>query len=304
MLYPDSFSLHRISTTLGTLVAYRKDEATVDSQAIPSTHKLSHPPLAFFHGFGGGSSAYEWSQVYPAFTADYSVVAYDLLGWGRSHHLDRAYRLDDYLSNLEEILATLQPAPIVVASSLTAAMMIRLAVQKPESIRALLLVAPSGLSDFGEDYSRSPFAQLVSTPMVDRVLYATAIATSFGIRSFLENRQFARRDRINNEIIEAYLASAQQPNAEYSALSFVRGDLCFDLAEDIPQLAVPTAIFWGQQSQFTSVELGKRLAALNPQAIRNFNVIENAGLTPQLEVPAVLIGKMRQVLREFGLAST
>lgn len=304
MLYPDSFSLHRVSTDLGTLVAYRKDEAPVDSQAVPSTHELSHLPLAFFHGFGGGSSAYEWSQVYPAFTADYSVVAYDLLGWGRSHHLDRAYHLDDYLSNLQEILATLQPAPIVVASSLTAAMMIRLAVQKPESFRALLLVAPSGLSDFGEDYSRSPFAQLVSTPMVDRVLYATAIATSFGIRSFLENRQFARRDRINNEIIEAYLASAQQPNAEYSALSFVRGDLCFDLAEDIPQLAVPTAIFWGQQSQFTSVELGKRLAALNPQAIRHFDVIEDAGLTPQLEVPAVLIGKMRQVLREFGLAST
>ncbi|MEO1146114.1 MAG: alpha/beta hydrolase, partial [Cyanobacteria bacterium J06638_22] len=226
---------------------------------------------------------------------------YDLLGWGRSHHLDRAYRLDDYLTNLQEILATLTPAPIVVASSLTAAMILRLATQKPEAFRALLLVAPSGLSDFGEDYSRSPFAQLISTPVLDRVLYTTAIATQFGIRSFLETRQFAQRDRINNEIIEAYLASAKQPNAEYSALSFVRGDLCFDLAEDIPQLTVPTAIFWGRQSQFTSVELGQRLATLNPQAIRSFDIIEEAGLTPQLEQPAVLIGQMRRTLRALGL---
>lgn len=303
MLYLDGFSLHRVSTTLGTIVAYRPDASSTESLSISLVDETPsngfHATLAFFHGFGGGSSAYEWSQVYPAFSADYSVVAYDLLGWGRSHHLDRSYYLDDYLSTLREVLATHEPAPIVVASSLTAAMLIRLAVQEPDLFRALILVAPSGLSDFGEDYSRSPFAQIVSTPVLDRILYATAIATPLGIRSFLENRQFAKRDRVNNEIVEAYLASAQQPNAEYSALSFVRGDLCFDLAEAVPHLTVPTAMFWGRESQFTSVELGQRLAALNPQAIRHFEVIEDVGLTPQLELPAVLIGKMRRVLRDF-----
>jgi len=334
MLYPDDFSLQRVSTSLGTLIAYRKDESlgdsphsssgsgiavdvpTVDVPTIdvptvdaPTDSPTTNTPttdspkttLAFLHGFGGGSSSYEWSYIYPAFTADYSVMAFDLLGWGRSHHLDRDYRLDDYLSNLQELLATLKPAPIVVASSLTAAMMIRLAAKDPDCCRALLLVSPSGLSDFGEDYSRSPFAQLVSTPVLDRIFYTTLLATPFGIRSFLENRQYAQRNRISNEVVDAYLASAQQPGAEYSALSFVRGDLCFDVAEDVPQLTVPTAIFWGQQAQFTSVELGKRLAALNPQAIQHFEVIPDTGLTPQLELPAVLIGKMRQVLRSFGL---
>jgi len=43
-------------------------------------------PLVFFHGFGGGSSSYEWSKVYPAFASDYRVLAPDLLGWWRSAH--------------------------------------------------------------------------------------------------------------------------------------------------------------------------------------------------------------------------
>lgn len=41
--------------------------------------------LIFLHGFGGGSSAYEWSKVYPALAADYRIVAPDLIGWGRSN---------------------------------------------------------------------------------------------------------------------------------------------------------------------------------------------------------------------------
>ena len=88
----------------------------------------------------------------------------------------------------------------------------------------------------------------------------------------------------------------RQPNAEYSALSFVRGDLCFDLSQYIEQLTIPTAIIWGQESQFTGPEIGRRLAEMNPTAIRVFQVIEEVGLTPQLELPAVTIGLIRKFL--------
>ncbi len=158
------------------------------------------------------------------------------------------------------------------------------------------MITPAGLSDFGEDYSRSFFAQLVNLPIVDRLLYSTGIATSNGIRSFLEQRQFAEPNRIYEEIVEAYLQSAQQPNAEYAALSFVRGDLCFDLSLYIQQLTTPTAIIWGQKSQFTGPEIGRRLAEKNPQAIRVFQQLEDVGLTPQLELPAVTIGLIRRFL--------
>ncbi len=151
-------------------------------------------------------------------------------------------------------------------------------------------------SDFGQDYSRSFFAQLVSVPIFDRLLYSAGIATSGGIRTFLEQRQFAQSSRVYQEIVDAYLESAQHPNAEYAALSFVRGDLSFDLSLYIQQLKTPTAIIWGQKSQFTGPEIGRRLAEINPQAIQFFQPLEDVGLTPQLELPAVTIGLIRRFL--------
>jgi pimeloyl-ACP methyl ester carboxylesterase len=293
MLQPPGFYQHFASTSLGTMVYY-----TSEGAPWPPDSSLTEPStLVFLHGFGGGSSSYEWSKVYPAFAAEYRILAPDLIGWGRSTHLNRLYQIDDYLTTIAEFIKTTCPEPVtVIASSLTAALTVRVAIAHPQLFKSLILVAPAGLSDFGNDYTRSIFAQVVTTPLLDRVLYNAAIASEFGIRNFLEQRQFAQADRVYPEIVKAYLASAQQPNAEFSALSFVRGDLSFDLAQYIPQLTIPTALIWGQKSQFTGPDIGRRLADLNPQAIKFLEILDDVGLTPQLELPAVTTGLIRKFL--------
>ncbi len=294
MFLPTGFCQRSVTTKLGTMVYYTAEGAPWLSEAG------DQPTLVFLHGFGGGSSAYEWSKVYPAFASEYRILAPDLIGWGRSEHPERQYQVEDYITTIIEFLEqTCEGAVPVVASSLTAAIVIRAAILRPELFQSLILTTPAGLSDFGEDYTRSFFAQLVSTPIVDRVLYSAGIATSWGIRNFLEQRQFAHADRIFPEIVEAYLESALQPNAEYAALSFVRGDLSFDLARYIAELTVPTAMIWGKRSQFTGPEIGRRLADLNPQAIRELYVLEDVGLTPQLELPAVTIALIRRFLAQL-----
>lgn len=299
MIEPTGFKQNSQPTSLGRMVYYT-------AAGIPWAEKngvelTELPTLTFLHGFGGGSSAYEWSKVYPAFATEYRILAPDLIGWGRSEHPARNYTIDDYITTIIEFLSgTCRDAVPVVASSLTAALTIRAAIKRPDLFKCLILTTPSGLSDFGKDYRSNFFAQLVSTPILDRILYTTAIATSAGIRNFLETRQFAKSNRIYEEIVEAYLASAQQPNAEYAALSFVRGDLCFDLSLYIPQLTIPTAIIWGQKSEFTSPEVGKRLAALNPEAIKIFQTLDDVGLTPQLELPGVTIGLIRRYLKALN----
>lgn len=295
MFQPLGFRQHSINTSLGKMVYY-----VPEAEPWTETAVEKKPKLVFLHGFGGGSSAYEWSKVYPAFVSDYAVLAPDLPGWGQSDHLDRPYHIDDYLGAITEFLEKTCEEPVsVVASSLTAAFTIRVAIARPDLFRSLILVAPAGLSDFGEDNTRSFFAQLVSTPILDRLIYSTAVATSGGIRNFLEQRQFANPKRVYSEIVDAYLTSAQQPNAEYSALSFVRGDLSFDLAPYMSQLTTPTALIWGKAAQFTSPELGKKLAALNPDAIKALEILEDVGLTPQLELPAVTIGLIRKFLPQL-----
>jgi len=295
MLVPIGFGQRSIVTSLGRMVYYTADQ--MPWMRLPTSGSDNLPNLVFFHGFGGGSSAYEWSKVYPAFAAEYRILAPDLIGWGRSEHPQLNYKVEDYITTLIEFLEkTCGSGTNVIASSLTGAIAIRAAIARPDLFKSLILTIPSGLSDFGEDYSRSLFAQIVSTPILDRLLYSTGIATDGGIRSFLEQRQFADASRVYQEIVDAYLESATQPNAEYAALSFVRGDLCFDLSLYISELTTPTAIIWGEKSKFTGPDIGQRLANLNPTAVKVFQTLEDVGLTPQLEIPAVTIGLIRQYL--------
>ena len=296
MLVPLGFGQRSTVTSLGRMVYYTAEK--MPWTGLPNSTSENKPNLVFFHGFGGGSSAYEWSKVYPAFAAEYRILAPDLIGWGRSEHPPRNYLVEDYITTLIEFIEKTCGSPTdVIASSLTGAIAIRAAIARPDLFKSLILTIPSGLSDFGQNYGRSFFAQLVGTPILDRLLYSTGIATDGGIRSFLEQRQFADSRRVYQEIVDAYLQSALEPNAEYAALSFVRGDLSFDLSLYITQLTTPTAIIWGEKSQFTGPDIGQRLANLNPQAIKVFQPLENVGLTPQLEIPAVTIGLIRQYLK-------
>lgn len=296
MFIPIGFEQHSVVTSLGTMVYYSgAEELWLRSPNLPS--------LVFLHGFGGGSSAYEWSKVYPAFAADYRILAPDLIGWGRSDHPERNYQVDDYIQTTIEFLEKTGDRPTtVIASSLTAAITIRAAIARPELFKSLILTTPAGLSDFGEDYRNNFFVQIVKTPILDRFFYNVGITNPSGIRRFLEIRQFANTSRIYEEIVEAYLESAKQPNGEYAALSFVRGDLCFDLSLYMPDLTIPTAIIWGRQSQFTSPEIGQRLAKLNPTAVKVFQQLDDVGLTPQLELPGLTIGLIRKFLKLFSAA--
>jgi len=295
MFIPPGFSHRSIQTSLGQMVYYTNAEKPWDSYQADDRETM-----VFLHGFGGGSSAYEWSKVYPAFAAEYRIIAPDLIGWGRSDHPARSYRVEDYITVLTEFLEQVcdRPTP-VIASALTAAFTIRVAINRPELFKLLIGTTVAGLAEFGKNYRHSSFAQFAQTvnyPVLNQLLYSTGVSNSFGIRGFLEQRQFARSERVYPEIVDAYLKSSQQENAEYAALSFVRGDLCFDLSQYITKLTVPTAIIWGQGAEFTGPDVGRRLAEMNPQAIRIFYQMDDVGFTPQLELPGITVGLIRKFL--------
>lgn len=287
-----SFGREYVPTSLGGMT-YVKFE-TPDGRNVGAGDRSStsqRSPLLFFHGFGGGASAYEWSKVYPAFATTHTVIVPDLLGWGQSQHPPRRYRPEDYLLVLQEFIQAVASTPAVaIASSLTAALIARLAVRHPELFDSLFLVCPSGFRDFGKAAGRRIPLPVINTPLLDRAIYALGATNEWAVRSFLERFIFSERDRLSAETVAAYLASAQQPNAEYAALSFLRGDLYFDLADYLPALNVPTAFAWGDRAQFTPAAVGYKLAALNPTSIRAFHLIPNAGVFPHLELPAAIAG--------------
>lgn len=294
---PPGFTQHIITTFLGVMVYYTPTGCPW--RGHPEVGE-DLPPLVFLHSLGGGSSAYEWSKVYPAFAPDYRVIAPDLIGWGRSTHPVRNYQPADYFQVITELLEKIGTPVTIVAASLTGGLVIRLAIQRPDLFRSLFLVSPAGYADFDSNYGNGLPAKIAGIPGIDRLLYAAGAANELAVRNFLEQFLFADRSRVTGEMVEAYLTSAQQLNAEYAALSSLRGDLCFDLSLYLPQLNVPTFFVWGEKSRFGGAALGKRLAALNPQAVREFWTIPDAGVLPHLETPAIVIGLLRKALTRLN----
>jgi pimeloyl-ACP methyl ester carboxylesterase len=295
---PPGFGQQIIKTSLGVMVYYTPVAAPWRSEQNPEAEPAL-PALVFLHSLGGGSSAYEWSKVYPAFAPDYRVIAPDLIGWGQSAHPQRDYRIEDYLTVFTELLESVGAPVPVIASSLTAGLTIRLAILRPDLFKLLFLVAPAGYADFGADYGRNLPAQIARIPGVDRLIYSLGAANELAVRNFLEQFLFAERSRVTAEMVAAYLTSAQQLNAEYAALASLRGDLCFDLSLYVPQLNVPTVLVWGSQSRFGSPEIGRRLARLNPQVIRSVQQVEQAGVLAHLEQPAQVIRLLRAALQDL-----
>lgn len=284
-----------IDTSLGLLSFYT---SVGDPWPVPST---TAQPIVFLHSFGGGASAYEWSKVYPAFLSqDYRVIVPDLIGWGQSAHPVRDYRVEDYLTTITELIEkTCTRSVDLVAASLTGAIAIRLAIQRPDLVRSLFLVCPSGFSDFGEDAGRRLPLQLLNVPLLDEFIYSVGATNEVAVRNFLERFLFADPNRVSQEMVDAYLESATQPNARYAALAFLRGNLYFNLANYIQQLSTPTVIIWGEQAQFTPANLGQRLANLNPQTIQFFVRLADTGVLPHLEQPALLLAWLQQFLKNL-----
>ncbi|MBW4632216.1 MAG: alpha/beta hydrolase [Iphinoe sp. HA4291-MV1] len=289
---PPGFGQKVVHTSLGFMVYYTQ---TTAPWLIAERKNL--PPLVFLHSFGGGACAYEWSKVYPAFAATHEIITPDLIGWGESAHPVRDYQVSDYLTTLAEFIRqTCRPPVTVVASSLTAALVIRLAIAQPFLFQALFLVCPSGFDDFEQGVGRRLPLQLINTPLLDNFIYTLGAENALAVCNFLQSFLFAKSERVSEEMVQAYLVSAQQPNAKFAALAFLRGDLYFDLSLYIPQLTIPTVILWGEKAQFTSVILGQRLTKLNTNAIRDFYTIPDAGVLPHLERPEVVIGVLQQSL--------
>ena len=292
---PPGFAQKVLETPLGVMAYYTQ---TVGGLWDMPDSSPDRGTLICLHSLGGGSSAYEWSKVYGALAADYRIIAPDLLGWGQSAHPQRSYSAEDYCEMIACLIEAIAGTPAVVAAtSLTAGVVVQLAIKRPELLKALFLVSPSGNDDFGADYAYSLPAVLAGTPVIDRLVYQLGAANEAAVTQFLVNFLFAYPDRITAEIVNAYTACTQQPNAEYSALSSLKGDVCFDLTRYIGQLTVPTTLVVGEAAWFNRPDKTKRLAALNRQAIQAVHVVPEVGVLPHVEAPAVVVGLLRAFLR-------
>ena len=198
-------------------------------------------PLVFLHGSGPGAGAYSnFKQNFPALVnAGYRAVLPDLLGFGHSDKPSGIdYTLDLFSSTLVELLDALDVGNcVLVGNSLGGAVALRIAIDHPDRVRKLVLMAPGGIES-RETYFNMPGIQRMVSGFVGEGFDRA------GLRHILELLVFDP-GHVTEELVEERLNVLKtQPKDVLARMKIP------DLTSELAKIRSPILGFWGIDDQF------------------------------------------------------
>ena len=214
-------------------------------EALPEGGGARAPVVLFLHGSGPGASG--WSNFrrnYPYFaSAGYRVLVPDTLGFGYSSKPDNLdYGLDFVVGGVERFLKALEvQSCAVVGNSHGGAMAIQLALNRPELVNKLVLMAPGGLEE------REAYMKMDGIRTMMRVFLGPDGMTREGMRKIFSLQLFDPA-LITEEILEERLQIAHdQPKRVLTSMHVPH------LAPELEKLRCPVLGFWGVNDKFCPV---------------------------------------------------
>lgn len=235
-------------------------------------------PVLLLHGIGGHLEAF--AGTVPALAPHRRVVAYDLPGHGwSSTPADRSYEVDGYVRHLAALLDLLQvPVADLVGLSLGGWIAGRFAIDVPQRVGRLVLVAPGGVR---ADPAVMGAIRRLSTAATDR-------PTEAAVRARLE-WLMADPAAVTDDLVAARLAVYRRPGAA-AAMARV---LCLQdpgvrarnllSPADWARITAPSLVVWGTRDATGDAGTGAELAGWLPDA--RFVRMDGAGHWPQFEDP-------------------
>jgi haloalkane dehalogenase len=264
-------------------------------------------PIIFLHGINIGASSYEWSKVYPEFATNYRVLAPDLLGFGESERASVQLTAEDHARSLAEFIQITceRRRPIIVASNISAGFCVLLASHHPDLIERLILLMPTGLTEFGKRRVPLWLSLTPRLPAIARPIYRKALATRQAITSWLQKDGFRDPSKVQEEHIALHHTCANQSGAHYSIFALLRDRYHFEFQERFASLAVPVSLLWSDSCEAAPLEWAYRLMSGAPRNT-TLTVIKNASLLAALEEPGQTIeaiaGQLEPALRVLSPA--
>ncbi|MBJ8341432.1 alpha/beta fold hydrolase [Antrihabitans sp. YC3-6] len=102
------------------------------------------PPIVLIHGIGDNSET--WLDVIPHLAANYTVIAPDLLGHGRSDKPRADYSISAYANGLRDLLTVLEvERATIIGHSLGGGVAMQFAYQYPHMVDRLVIVSSAGI---------------------------------------------------------------------------------------------------------------------------------------------------------------
>jgi pimeloyl-ACP methyl ester carboxylesterase len=215
-------------------------------------------PVVLVHGLGGAAA--NWLALAPLLLPGRRVLVPELPGHGGSEPLPAAPSLNAYV---DRIAALLDGPAVVVGHSLGGAISLRLAIRRPELVRALVLAGAAGISSG----SRRARYGLTITGLLKpgrRIApYRRRVARSAALKTLVFGRWGAADPpALAPELAEALLAG---PARHTDTVSAARALVRDDPRADLDRVGCPVLLLWGARDNQLPVgdafEYARRLRA-------------------------------------------
>jgi pimeloyl-ACP methyl ester carboxylesterase len=264
-------------------------------------------PLVLVHGIYAGASSFEWRKNVDALADHFRVYAPDLLGYGLSSRPPLKYtdqtNIQLLIDFIREAAGGAERPVHVIASSLSAAHVIKAAFHHPRLFARLVLVEPAGVYALSQppNVVQRAFYRGLRAPVVGQSIY-NAVVSRYAIRSYLTQYAYLRPEAVTDELVDYYYTTAHQAGARYAPLSFLTGYFNSDIAEVFARLPHPTLLVWGKQAKMTPATDAQAFVRLNPRA--QVEVIDGCSLLPHDEQPERFHEQVLAWLRQPASART
>lgn len=246
-------------------------------------------PLVLLHGVGANRGI--WRYVVKPIAAERLVLAADLPGFGDSPPVGAGFRLDETAGALADGLLDHVTAPFdLVGNSLGGAIALIMALERPELVHRLVLVAPAGFSPTPKPVSVA--AGRISDPLIvsRRVLGSPLMGSEIARRVLLWGA-VAAPQRMSAQDARAMLQASRGSTRVGAAVAAV---LAADLSSRLAALDLPLGLIWGACDRIVPIGTLQSILAVRPGAA--VEIVPDAAHVPHFERPAEFVAALRRVL--------
>ncbi len=180
------------------------------------------PPVLLIHSVNAAASAAEMRPLFDRLSMSRRAVAMDLPGYGRSSRPDMEYTPALMADSIGAVLESLGGPTDVVALSLGCEFAARAALDRPDLVRSLALIAPTGVQSRQARSTQARWlGSLIRTPLIGEAIFGL-LTTRLSIDYFLRK---SYQGPIDLDMANHAHLTARHPDARFAPASFLSGVL-------------------------------------------------------------------------------
>ena len=246
--------------------------------------------LFFAHGMGCDQKV--WRLITPAFEADYTIVAFDYIGSGKSdrsaYNKDKYSSLPGYAADMQDICAALALQNVVlVAHSVSSMIGVLAAIDNPALFNAIVMIGPSpsyiNTKGYTGGFERNEIEALLSLMKKNYRKWAGAFAP--------QAMGNADKPELSQDLNESLCSADPAITLDFARLTFLS-----DNRNDLPKLQTPCLILQTADDIVAPLHVG----AYMHQAIPGSTLVymKATGHFPQLSAPEETIKEIKKYLEK------